>query len=139
MAHISSETIEFSRLRKIREKINRYESHKQFVTECREKKLVPSGFRLKWRMDFDTSKEEERRMEEILHRASLSLLEEGNKVCERIIAEQKEKQKQTLASLKFASNQKHFEKKITELDAHSLQVQINLLRTKKKKLKQLIK
>jgi len=43
-------------------------------------------------MDFDTTKEEDRRMEEILHRASLSLLEEGNKVCERSLAEQNEKQ-----------------------------------------------
>ena len=66
---------------------------------------------MKWRMDFDTSKEEERRMEEILHRASLSLLEEGNKVCERIIAEQREKQKLTLASLKFASNRKNMVKR----------------------------
>jgi hypothetical protein len=69
----ATEAVELSRLRKlIEKKINRYDSHQHFLKECLEKQLVPNGFNIKWKMDFDINGAEKRRVADILSSTSRS-------------------------------------------------------------------
>ena len=88
-------------------------------------------------MDFDTNSEENERIEAVLHQASRSLLEEGIKVCTRVLGEHIEKQTEYTNVCKSILSEKQYKKTQSDLDALSLQSQVKHMRTKKNKLRQL--
>ena len=62
-------------LRRLKKRIIRTESHIGFLRICVERDLVSKGFQLKWRPAFETDEEEGCIFDSILHKTSLSLIE----------------------------------------------------------------
>ncbi|KAH3805059.1 hypothetical protein DPMN_133356 [Dreissena polymorpha] len=132
MAYPVTEYIEFARLKKVIGKICRYESHRQFLLDCINLDLIPTGFDIKWKIDLETNRYEAASVSDILHKTSLSLMSESVAVCDRVLNE--------LVKIGYESklssiiSKPQFDKKLCEL-TDLLKMKIDLLRTKTRKLK----
>ena len=130
-----TDNVAFARLKKLTEKICRYESHRHFLKECVNGEIVLKGFTLKWMMDLHTNEEENGRVNaKVLHRTSLHLMSEGIAVCDRVLREVINLKKEYSNKMSSSITKHKFEKLQKELEQFSLETQIELLRTKKKKL-----
>jgi hypothetical protein len=74
IAHIGTYGVILQRLFKLREKIIRYDSHHNFLSQCLAKGLIPNGFYLKWTMNLGISDQSNDYMEHILQETSRKLL-----------------------------------------------------------------
>jgi len=135
MAYPETEYIEFARLKKVTGKICRYESHKQFLLDCINSELIPTGFDIKWKMDLETNSYEAASVSDILHKASLSLMSESVAVCDRVLKEAQQLKMDYETKLSSLISKPQFDKNLCELTDFSLKMKIDLLRTKKRKLK----
>lgn len=137
MDTVSSDDINFSRLKKTTSKKHRYESHRQFLTDCLNGMIVPSGFNIKWTLSLDTNNDEKARVKQLLQDVSFSLMRTGIAVCDRVLEETRDKANILTSKLQSTLNKKTFSSKMRELNMYSLQTQVNLVRQKKRKMKQI--
>jgi hypothetical protein len=75
------------KLQRLEEKKVRYISHKQYLTECYRKSLIPTGFSLKWSIDLDVDQEFVSQCEAIKTDTSLKMLELTIKACENKLSD----------------------------------------------------
>ncbi|KAH3775130.1 hypothetical protein DPMN_176527 [Dreissena polymorpha] len=135
MAYPETEYIEFARLKKVIGKICRYESHRQFLLDCINSDLIPTGFDIKWKIDLETNRYEAASVSDILHKTSLSLMSESVAVCDRVLKETQLVKMGYESKLSSIISKPQFDKKLCELTDLSLKMKIDLLRNKKRKLK----
>jgi len=53
-----TEDVVFTRLKKVTDRVCRYESHKQFLNDCVSNNIIPKGFDLQWKMDLPLNEAE---------------------------------------------------------------------------------
>ncbi|KAH3710929.1 hypothetical protein DPMN_070426 [Dreissena polymorpha] len=119
-----TDNVAFARLKKLTEKICRYDSHRHFLKECDNGEIVPKGFTLKWKMDLHTNEEENGRVAKVLHRTSLHLMSEGIAVCDRVLREVINLKKEYSNKMSSSITKHKFEKLQKELEQFSLETQI---------------
>ena len=132
-----TEDVVFTRLKKVTDRVCRYESHKQFLNDCVRNNIIPKGFNLKWKMDLPLNETETERITDVLRNASFSLISEGLAICERILVETQETKREYTSQLESLLSKTQFSKVQKELQMLVLKTEVELQRTKKKKIRNL--
>jgi len=115
----------------------RYESHKQFFNDCVSHNIILKGFDLKWKMDLPLNEAEIERITDVLRNASFFLMSKGLSICERILAETQETKREYTSQLESLLSKTKFSKDQKELEMFVLKTEVELQRTKKKKIRNL--
>ncbi|KAH3842060.1 hypothetical protein DPMN_115548 [Dreissena polymorpha] len=105
------------------------------LVDCINSELIPTGFDIKWKMDLETNSYEAASVSDILHKVSLSLMSESVAVCDRVLKEAQQLKMDYETKLSSLISKPQLHKKLCELTDFSLKMKIDLLRTKKRKLK----
>lgn len=131
-------TEDVRKLRKLKAKKDRYESHSEFLEMCLEKSVVPKGFRLKWNLSLGVTEDDMTTVRQILDDASVKLMRESVQLCNKIIGSIKEIEVSQVHNLCKKLTNEQFEKVTVELDKNSDILKNKLKRNKKKKMNVLL-
>lgn len=75
----------FNKVRKLTDAKTRYESHLWFLSECLEGGFIPKGFRMKWRMNLNSSDHDKEEVSEILKNTSKQLIGSSIQICKKTL------------------------------------------------------
>ena len=85
---------EIIRIKRIKKKIAKTESHVQFLDTCIEKKIISKGFKLKWTPAYNIEQIQSHSYQEILQSTSLALMKDTKEINMKKLLQLRRKEKE---------------------------------------------